>query len=384
MIRIFLFVFVFIIATALNGQVVQVNTSGAKLRAHGGLQYEVLATLNQGERLEVIGIMRQLDDLGDYGVNCWLKVQIDTTTGYLYGALATLMPPTSNLIPVKREGFIHSSSKNANIRSSPNRGAYCLFQLYEGDPIYVLGKTNKETIPGLGTHPWYLIESNNRKGFVFGALITSPSTSLVIQEGQADLYDGPNGNPVGRVFGGEQYKILDRSSTTKVIWPLGRNYWYLIEIPDRGAYWIFGGATSMEFESVDCQCVDYIKHYLRISGPTAHAAAWPDLLLGEGPVTQRGKEQYLSYTQVSFNQVKNKDIAVFGTDHPQADSQYGHIGIVREIRQNGQGGWEILIEGGNHKAPISKGFYREYRCNNISQKWYQVTSDIYFFRKEKS
>ena len=368
-------------ATGLAGQTVRVNTEGAKVRSYGGLQHEVVATLDRGVSLRVVGIMRQLEELGDYGMNCWLEVQLDTTTGYLYGALATLEPELEGLQNNRQDAFIHSVSLNANIRSAPNQDAFCLFQLYEGDYCQVIARTEEEEfISGLGTYPWYLIQSKNRVGFVFGGLLAFESDYLTILEDDVQLLDEGQ-QPAIVVNEGDRFQVLGRSQNSQVIHPYGRRFWYLIRVENEGNFWVYGGFTSWEYESVDCQCVDYLKHYLRITGPTGHAFQWPDILAGGISVVQRGSDRYLDYDEVPFSQIKNKDIAVFDPEHPQADDQYGHIGIVREARQNEAGYWEVLIEGGNHKAPYVKGYYAEYRCQNISQKWYEVTDDVHFFRK---
>lgn len=365
-------------------QTVVVNTEGAKLRRYGGLKYEVVATLERGDQLEIIGIMQNLEELGDYGVNCWLEVRQDTLSGYLYGALVSLVPDFSTLQSTSGDAFIHSKSLNANIRTQPHQRAYCLFQLYEGDHCQLIAKTqNEEYIEGYGSHPWYLIESKKRKGFVYGGLLAfgEDASSLEIIFDGVQLLDEVNKEPSITVHAGDRFQVLQKSSNSQVVHPYGRRYWYLIQVPAEGNFWVFGGFTSLEYQAVDCQCVDYIKHYLRISGPTAHAYNWPEILTGYQSVLVNGIDQELDYQEVPYNEAKSWDIAIFEPEHPQADSEFGHIGIVRRIRNKGPGQWEVLIEGGNHKSPISKGYYEKYRCHNVSQKWYQVTDDVHFFRR---
>ena len=62
--------------------------------------------------------------------------------------------------------------------------------------------------------------------------------------------------------------------------------------------WVFGAYTSKNKTYVDCQCVDYVKNTLSITGPTKNAFEWEDALFGRIPVTINGLETTLNYEEV--------------------------------------------------------------------------------------
>jgi len=215
-------------------------------------------------------------------------------------------------------------------------------------------------------------------GFVFSPLSQLGEDWLTIEEKETYLHNEVNGSIVFKVSPGIRLPILEQNSTSEVIRPYGRNFWYRVLLPNNETAWVYGGYTSQKTAPVNCQCVDYIKSVLKITGPTKHAKDWGDVLLGQIEVSQNGQLTHLNYSTSSLPQTG--DIAVFSNTHSEVNQKYGHIGIIRNIKMN-QGKRLLLIEGANHDKLHWHSYYQVGQCNNISKKWYSYNSDITFYQK---
>lgn len=178
----------------------------------------------------------------------------------------------------------------------------------------------------------------------------------------------------------EKYRILSRSEKSENIRSIGRHYWYQIEIKDSSG-WVFGGNTSKSTEPVDCQCVDYLKHYFNLNRYTANAADWGGILLPE--LSEKNATQLVNipYEYVKVDTPEVGDIVIFGRGYEygsQNTKKYGHIGFFV-----GYIGEDLLVKGANHPEPITYHYTDEFRCNNISEKRYKNSSEITFYRRKE-
>ncbi|MBX7241925.1 MAG: hypothetical protein K1X92_09265 [Bacteroidia bacterium] len=177
-----------------------------------------------------------------------------------------------------------------------------------------------------------------------------------------------------------RYRILSRSEKSENIGRYGRHYWYQIEAGD-SVGWVFGGNTSMATEAVDCQCVDYFKHFFQLTGYTANAADWGSILLMEPLKEDSTRILHLPYTYKKVEEPEIGDIVILGRNYEYGSlntKKYGHIGFFM-----GYSGGYLLIKGANHPDPVTYLYPEEYRCNNISSKRYRNGSDISFYRREE-
>ncbi|MEM8908309.1 MAG: CHAP domain-containing protein, partial [Bacteroidota bacterium] len=285
-------------------------------------------------------------------------------------------------IPLQASGYVRE--ENVNIRQCGRlQNCDILFQLDKGQYCKVLAKTKqKERIKGLGEHPWYFIQVGQKKGYIFGALLVLQSDQIEMDSINVRLYNRPNQNAkvVDILQPDDSYTILAQSERSELIRPYGRHYWYKITGQQIGSGWVYGAFTSKSNAPVDCQCVDYVKNTLSITGPTKNAFEWDQVLNGYIPVRQNQEDTLLNYREIyEFHELKQGDIAIFNKTHPQADRNYGHIGFIHKfVREKGRP--YAIIEGGNHQVPI-RFFYTEEQCNNVSKKKYRIGQHVRFFRQ---
>ena len=383
-------VFLFCLLTAgrLTGQHwAEVNTDWTKMRNCESVKCRVLMSLRKGDVCKIMD-SGLLEDVDSYGTNAWLRVNFEGHNGYVYSPLLDPIQDLGNSIKVEKQGSVTGTS--VNVRYCPDTRCGATFALYRGDPIYIIRMTKrKQNIQPLGSHPWYYIEYNGKRGFVFGALVQEDGQSVVAESltldtSRVSLYDVPNGRMVGIVKNGRSYPILRKSAESEVVRPYGRHYWY--EISDRGQSigWVFGGLTSKSGEAVDCQCVDFIKHSLDITGPTKNAFEWNQVLTGLIPVTLRGRRTFLDYQEIpTLDSARAGDLVVFDKFHPEVHEDYGHIGIFVKKKKLNNNRFVLTVEGGNHDGS-NLNYYHKERCNNVSKKEYRhIAPDIRFFRQRK-
>ncbi|MCO6493318.1 MAG: SH3 domain-containing protein [Phaeodactylibacter sp.] len=362
-----------------------VNTDQAKLRSCSGLDCPVIGVLRAGQQCEILRTER-LEEIGGYGINTWVEALVNNKSGFVYGALLRLVPQERNLIRLQKTAF--SSESRANVRTCPDRMCDILFQLPEGSLFQVLGQTDfTDRIAGQGEgYHWYLIEYQGKTGFIHGSVLAfneNTGNALAIQAEKAEVYNvcSEEREAIASVSRGQVFPVLRQSDASELIRPYGRYYWYLIDLGQGQLGWVYGAFTSKAGAPVDCQCVDFVKHALDVSGPTRNAFEWHEVLLGQVQVDIGGAPGYLRYRQVvPPEQAREGDIAVFGKAHPEAHPDYGHIGFVARLATSPDGYLRhVEIEGGNHQVPIED-YYVDKRCNNVSKKWYSVDQNVRFYR----
>ncbi len=107
-----------------------------------------------------------------YGTYYWLRVQVGNSYGWIYEPLINI-----DAIEVFDYEFIDfPKSKvhydDVNVRSTPSTDGKVLFKLNKGAEIIIIKKSyNSETLGTLGTHYWFLINSEGKEGWIFGGLI---------------------------------------------------------------------------------------------------------------------------------------------------------------------------------------------------------------------
>lgn len=372
----------------------KIKVDDANLRACAGINCTITKLLKKGDGCRVIHT-EKLESIDGYGTNTWAEIQVNNSRGFVYGALIEIIPNKEGLITLNKRAKINTN--NTNVRICPLRKCDILFQIPKGSFCYVIGKT-KTTTKLPNTHqayPWYLITFNGKTGFVYGSLLEfdvepiinsaddndiSSGEMIQIDSLEVDLFNEQK-QKIGIIQNGGSYPLLEVSKKSELRRPFGRYYWYKIELVSGQTGWVFGAFTSKINTPVDCQCVDFVKHKFKITGPTKNAFEWDEVLLGQIDLTIDGKPNRLSAEEIfDFSKVKKGDIAIFDNEHPEAHPDYGHIGFVvgKKTRSNGATP-QILIEGGNHKVS-KKSYYTANRCNNISKKFYTLNTKVRFFR----
>lgn len=354
---------------------VQARADGVNVRACHNTDCRVITQVKAGTSMKVLGVSRY-ERMGNYGENAWLKVEVGARTGFVYGAVVVLDVLTSELVG-KKNTPAYVDGSQINVRLCPGLDCPPIFKIPAGDYLNIIGDTKqKEVIDAFGEHAWQAIEYKHRKGYVFGGLLKEAQDRLMITANTAAYTRSPGEDALGQLTKGEEYQILSQTTSSEVRRPLGRNYWYAIDIGRRRPVWVYGGYTSKRDADVDCQCVDFVKSILEITGPTNNATDWASVLLGQLEVRVGNRPRRLNYQAAA--QPKVGDIAVFNRHHPEAHDRYGHIGFVRKIEQRNNRQY-VLIEGANQE--VSRGdYYTQKGCHNVSEKWYFVSAEVAFFR----
>lgn len=384
--KIFLFVLLFFVysqnALAQSGIV---NADLTKLRTCADRNCSVIKQLAKGTIVNIIGRGKS-ETIDSYGKHPWLKVKYEQTEGFIFGALIDFKK-TYSLIAVDTSGYLRED--RVNVRAAPRlQNSVVLFQLKKGVYCKVHQRTqHQESIDGLGQAYWYLIEINKRKGYVFGALLTLAADHLTIDSSGVYVYDTFNApaKKIQKLGNGKSYKIRTQSPTSFLKRPYGRHYWYQLEDKGKSIGWVYGAFTSKQESLVDCQCVDFVKNTLGITGPTKNAFEWKEVLYGRIPVTVQGQDTILKYQEIfEPHKAKKGDIVILDKVHPETDNLYGHIGILHQpiSKKSSKKQVRVSIEGSNHKLPL-RSYYPKVGCNNVSVKAYFLNDDVRFYRPIK-
>jgi len=364
-----------------------INTSKAKLRACDDIQCRTLTTLNKGAVCQILG-GGKLETLDSYGNHPWIRVRFNNYEGFVFGGLIDLQDNPTEEISIDETAYIREDNVNVRACGGGFQDCQVIFKLTKGKYCRLLSKTKKETtVTGMGTHPWYLIEAGQKRGYVFGGLLAIESDQITVDSQKVQVYDIPdmlNGQVIDFVVKRDKYRIEEQSAKSEVIRPYGRNYWYRLDKNGTSIGWIYGAFTSKATADTDCQCVDYVKNSLGITGPTKHATDWEEVLYGKIKVTLNGITDSLDYEEiVELEKIRKDDIAIFDKQHGEVDPNYGHIATVYQIAKvNGEIGDELIVEGGNHDVALAN-FYNKNKCNNVSQKRYTLNEYVRFFRPKK-
>ena len=354
-----------------------------KLRSCDNLECNVINVLPIGSVCDILGYGRE-ETLENYGTNRWISVQFKNKVGFVYGGFVQNQP--NNFSPPDKtslgNGYIRE--ENVNIRSCPElKNCKILFQLNKGQYCKVISKTDKiDEVAGMGKHPWYLIEIDRQRGYVFGALLVIQTSKIIIDSINVRLYDQPNQKVIHLLDQNKKHTIISQSKKSEVIRPFGRHYWYKIKNNEIPTGWVYGAFTSKSSSPVDCQCVDFVKNKLSITGPTKNAFEWDQVLFGNIPVTIKGKYSTLNYEEIfDHSKLTTGDVVIFDKLHSQVDQRFGHIAFLKKIKKENHKQY-VVVEGGNHQVPL-RYFYNNMGCNNISLKAYQLNQYVRFFRPHK-
>lgn len=364
------------IASPISAQEAIINVDQVKLRKCGDQKCPKINVLSKGTKCTIIATGK-IQSLDGYGSNAWVQVDVGGEIGYVYSGLLEVQNQSSQETMLDTMGYVRE--KNVNVRACHKlKECAILFRLYKGQYCKVISKTkHTENINKMGEHPWYFIEVNNKRGYVYGGLLILETAKLAINSSQVKGYAQPNGRVLGTLKRGSIYSIVAQSKQSELIRPYGRHYWYKIKGNNIPKTWVYGAFTSKANASVDCQCVDYVKNVLAISGPTKNAFEWEEVLQGDIPVTKGKQQIYLDYREIfDLKDVKKGDIVIFDKRHRQADNDYGHIGLVGAALKDDR---SVIVEGGNHEVPAAYLFTR-HKCNNVSNKLYQISDYVRFFR----
>ena len=122
--------------------------------------------------IEVLGRSEFKQYIEGIGTYYWLRVKAGTKYGWIYQPLIDI-----DAMEVYAFDFIDfPKSKvhydDVNVRSTPSIDGKVLFKLNKGAEIIIIKKSNNsDTVGTLGTHHWFLINSEGKEGWIFGGLI---------------------------------------------------------------------------------------------------------------------------------------------------------------------------------------------------------------------
>ena len=350
----------------LNSNTATVTVDNAKIRSCPGLSCKLLGELSINHKLTLLESLHE-EEVGKYGTNKWYRFKYQNKDAYIFGGLLNL--PSKLNVPQRLSGLIKT---DANVRFCPSQDCPVLDVRNKGEYLERLtrhkGKWYKFQLAGS--------KSNKTYGYIHSSLVSLTFDYLIINFPHKALYDKPNGRIKASFPRGKQLRVRYRNPKSELIRPHGRYYWYKVQ-SSQVSGWMFGAGTTKEHDPVDCQCVDYVKRKLNIKGATRNAYEWSDVLTGKQPVKINNKLKTLKYKKVSPPRVG--DVAVFGNDHPQVDSLYGHIGLVDKIEADSTEIKRILITGANHKEKYID-MRSELDCGNVSEKWYEHNGEVRYFR----
>ncbi|MEM6316480.1 MAG: CHAP domain-containing protein [Bacteroidota bacterium] len=373
------------VGVALQAQTGVINTDQTRLRVCDDKGCQTKKTVNKGTKFTVIG-RGKAEYIDGYGLHPWLKIKIgQSTQGYVFAALVDFDIDLKEQVKMDTSAFVREA--NVNVRACPRLyHSVPLFQLDKGQYVEVLRQSkDQEDIDGLGENYWYFVRSDKQAGYAFGSLLTFATAQLRIDSSNVKAYDTYSDNRMvrQRVSQGQYYQIKAQSAKSHLIRPYGRHYWYQLAENGQSIGWVFGVFTSKNDTQVDCQCVDYVKNKLSITGPTKNAFEWEDALFGRIPVIVNGQPTTLDYEEIlDVTKTKKGDIVIFDRLHPQVDANYGHIGILdKPVRSSTQ--TDVVVIGGNHKVDL-KAYYSDAGCHNVSRKTYRLDSNVRFYRPAKS
>jgi surface antigen len=111
--------------------------------------------------------------------------------------------------------------------------------------------------------------------------------------------------------------------------------------------------TSQEASAAkSCQCVEYVKNELGLTGNAGNAKDMGTFLSKNG------------FTKVS-TPVKGA-VVIFRPPHQYVDPTYGHVGIVREVKTE-YGKWKLLVRSSNL---FNQKYFSDAGCSNVSDTWF--------------
>jgi hypothetical protein len=359
----------------LNAQsTVRISQDNVTFRKCSSLKCPSIGILNESEGGKLIKTENE-ETIDGYGTHPWYQVIIGKDTGFVFGGLIEIIPNESKEILLNIDGSVGGTI--VNIRNCGSLECDIVTTLYKGDKLKVISKTPYRDKIGSAWTNWYRVVYQGFEGYIYGSLLITDDLTVLYLIKDSKIYDQPNGQITHSFRKGQNLDILTEGESS-VIHPFGRHYWYEVALTEKDKGWIFGGVTSAASKPVDCQCVDFVKHQLKISGPTKNAHEWDEVLLGMITVIKDDIKQNLSYVEIKDSTFQDGDIIIFDNNHSQAHDLYGHIGIYKDKRVVNNK-TEILIEGGNHPDK-EKEYYTKSRCNNISEKWYILDEYVKAFR----
>jgi uncharacterized protein YgiM (DUF1202 family) len=133
-----------------------------------------LFKLNTGDQVKVIGKTANyfICGLGSYP---WYEIAYNNQSGYVFGAFLDLKSSLSNPISTSNQVGTVVGDK-VNVRSQMDLNSNVLYRLNIGDKCKIIKELPEVSIGSLGTYPWYEIDYNGQKGFIFGKFLSVPST----------------------------------------------------------------------------------------------------------------------------------------------------------------------------------------------------------------
>lgn len=140
-----------------KGQVVNV-TSGLRMRAGSGTNYDVVGWLYNGDNFEILGKQGQ-----------WYKVKHKETTGYVHGDYVKVLEensggsnnnttPSTPETPKESVGNVINAPNGLRVRQGAGTSYSVVGWLSNGDQVKVLGKEGQ----------WYKIDNKGTQGYIHG------------------------------------------------------------------------------------------------------------------------------------------------------------------------------------------------------------------------
>jgi len=164
-----------------------VRGTQVNVRDCAALNCDVLFQLNTGDKCKVLFNMKDENILG-YGINSWYKIEANGKEGFIYGAfLDFISNDLKTAASNKSQDLASITANQVNARTCGGLACNKAFQLNVGDKIKIIGKTNDYFVPGIGKKPWYEVEHNGQKGFVYSHFVDCQN---------CDFQVGGNGNVV--------------------------------------------------------------------------------------------------------------------------------------------------------------------------------------------
>ncbi|MFK7945949.1 MAG: SH3 domain-containing protein [Saprospiraceae bacterium] len=366
----------FVVYQSYGQSTLRISQNNVTFRKCSSLKCASIGTLNESDGGKIIQKENE-ETIDGYGTHPWYRVVIGQDTGSVFGALVDVLPDKSKEIQLNINGNVHGTE--VNIRECGSINCDIVTTLFKGDKVKVISKTPyRDEINSAWTN-WYFIEFEDVKGYIYGSLLTVDDSTVLQFTQKGKIYNAPNGQVTHSIKAGKILDILQKGKSENIR-PFGRHYWYQVALAEGKKGWVFGGITTKASTPVDCQCVDFVKHQLQITGATKNAFEWDEILTGMIPITQHNNSnQILNYTEIKDSSFQFGDIVVFDNQHSEVHHLYGHIGFFKDKRII-DGKLEILIEGGNHPNKQHE-YFTKSRCNNVSEKWYLLDENVRVFRE---
>lgn len=134
---------------------------------------KVAYRIDRGDQVRMVSQSTNKDFIKGYGNDYWYKIEFNGLTGWVFGKLIGHDNYNTTSIEKWHGEYVTVNADNVNVRTEPSTAEGKIkFQLSKSQQIEVLAKSiERDQVSGYKDNYWYYIRSNNKQGWVFGALI---------------------------------------------------------------------------------------------------------------------------------------------------------------------------------------------------------------------